>query len=147
MITVKFLIFGLNYPHFSFLFLFSSSSFSFFLSNFFPLHERFQLLVLFKQHQVVLAAVALQAFVNFFVFPFLEFHKKFIPEINTSSFNKTENFKVGFRVDRLKDIFVFNQIFSDQVNVIFTIFSMFPNNFCYSRIQNVFSIQVHKVLW
>ena len=96
---------------------------------------------------MVLAAVAPQAFVNFFVFPFLEFQQKFIPEINTSSFNKTENFEVSFRVDRLKDIFVFNQIFSDQVNVIFTIFNMFPNNFCYSRIQNVFSIQVHKVFW
>ena len=74
-----------------------------------------------------------------FVFPFLEFQMKFIPDIYATFFNKAIGLRVGFGIDKLKDLSIFNKFFSHQANVIFFIPSMVPNNFFHLWIQNIFT--------
>ena len=44
---------------------------------------------------------------------------KFIPDIYATFFNKAIGFRVGFGIDKLKDLSFFNEFFSHQANVIF----------------------------
>ena len=64
---------------------------------------------------------------------------KFIPDIYATFFNKAIGLRVGFGIDKLKDLSIFNKFFSYQANVIFFIPNMVPNNFFHLWIQNIFT--------
>ena len=68
---------------------------------------------------------------------FLSFcQTKFNAEMYAASFNKALDLREGFT--NWKIFVVLISCFSHGMGVIFVIFSMFPNNFCYPRIQNIF---------